>query len=231
MNLWESYQQLPPLPRLAITFSSTLFLLCVVFGLNKWIKKRNETKQSRHNAIPNTGYANNGLIVQKSDGVIYVYIAYWRSFFFPVILTLMLYVLSSGFLNLYRGLPGNYWHHWDKTATLLLVTILAMLLIIVFIVELLVTGYKAIQMEIGQDYVRFRKAGVKGGILLSNKYVTLKYSEITKIDFREAPLIGAVFDIKIPQETYHINLLLTPADKVAVYRILDSATDKWQKKT
>ncbi len=140
----------------------------------------------------------------------------------------MLYVLLTGFAEVIKGLPKGQLHHWTKDFTLVVVVGIGILVVIATIVGLLKMGYKAVQMEIGKDDVRFRKSTPRSGIMFSDRYVTLKYSELREIDFREMPLIGYVLQLKTPTETYVINLMLSASEKVAVYRLLDEATRNWQ---
>jgi hypothetical protein len=222
MNLWESYQQLSPLTRVIITLGSTVLLVGLAYWCNKWIKKR---------AAETSGGNNNSkLIIQQSNGVFYVYIAYWRFIVMAIFLSPMLYVLVTGFIDLYQDLPKYFWQHWSKQETLTLIVLITILLIATVMVHLLIKGYKAVQLEIGKDYVRFRKRNVRGGIMLSSTYIMLKYSEIVQIDFHEAPLIGYVLSVKTANQVYRITLLLSPEEKVTSYRILDEAASSWQKK-
>ncbi len=39
MNLWESYERLPPLERIIITFTVTAILVFIIFLVNKKVKR------------------------------------------------------------------------------------------------------------------------------------------------------------------------------------------------
>lgn len=218
MGLWEKYQQLSPLSRIGIVFTITLLLVCMIFWTKDWIKKRQ---------LQNKTLITRSAVMEQKK---LFYISYWRFVMLALVLTMMLYLVVSRFVNLYKDLPIDYWHNWDRNTMLVLLISIAILFIVFFIVRLLIKGYKAVQFEIGNDFVRFRKTGVKGGMILSDKYVTLKFTEIRQMDFRETPLIGYVLILKTGTETHHVNLLLSTSDKLACYRNLGQAYDSYMEK-
>lgn len=229
MNLWERYQSLSPLLRIEITFSITLIAVFIIIWVGRLLKEKEQA--AARQAQVNNEQAKSKLIEQKSDGVFYVYIAWWRYLVLEMAFALMLYVLITEFISIYKELPRGFLHHWNKDATIVLIGATGIVMVAAYLIKLIRRGYKDVQMEIGKDYLRFRIPGPRGGMMLSDKYITLNYSEILEISFRQAaPLIGYVLNLKTATKTYNINLVLPPAEKIASYRILDQATSDWQQR-
>jgi hypothetical protein len=215
--------------RIEVTFSITLIAVCIVIWIGRRVKAKEQA--AARQAQVNHEHAKSKLIEQKSDGVFYVYIAWWRYLVLEMAFALMLYVLITEFISIYKELPHGFLHHWNKDATIVLIGAAGIVMIAAYLIKLIRRGYKDVQMEIGKDYVRFRIPGIRGGMMLSDQYITLNYSEIQEISFRQAaPLIGYVLILKTATKTHNINLILPPAEKIASYRILDQATSDWQQR-
>jgi len=216
--------------RILITFSLIACLCIIVYWVNKWIKTRNFKRRNQSEGSSEPGISSN-IIELKSNGVYYVYIAYWRYVMLAIVFSIPICIDMPFVVDMWRNLKTDFIKHWDKETTFTVLMSLILLRIIFYIPKIFKIGYKAVQFEVGKDYVRFRKSVGRGGILFSDTYIVLKFNEITRIEFQEAPIIGYRLTIKTAAESYPVALMLSAQERHACYRLLDKATEGTQLNT
>ncbi|MBE5319994.1 hypothetical protein IM793_12550 [Pedobacter sp. MR2016-19] len=109
MDIWESYESLPPLERIITTFAVTAILVVVIFMINKKVK-------SHLNISPGI-IGTTGNLERKPDGTLLAYIAFWRYLIFGAMFAGAFCMCIYGFVVLYQELPSGFYKHWNKQAT------------------------------------------------------------------------------------------------------------------
>lgn len=215
MNLWESYESLPPLERIIITFTVTAILVFIIFLVNKKVKRPVEISPGIS--------GRSGNLERKPDGTLVAYIAFWRYLFFGVLFALGFYLCMRGFVILYQELPAGFYKHWDKKAT---ITFLAPVLAIAMFAWgyfILKGGYKKVQFELDNHQVRYLRSGTRGGTILSEDTVSVALRDILEVESYRNPLGGGVITARTSNETHKIILLLSAEEQQICYKALMEA--------
>jgi hypothetical protein len=218
MDLWESYESLPALERIVITFSLTAILLVVIFLINKKAKRPVDISPGITHI---TG--NRGNLERKPDGTLLAYIAFWRYLFFGALYAVAFCMCIYGFVVLYQELPSGFYKHWNKQAT---ITFLAPVLAIAMFVwgySLLKGGYKKVQFELDSYQVRYLRSGTRGGTVLSENSVSVPLRDILEVELRQNPFGGGVIKARTSNETHTMILLLSTEEQQICYRELQEA--------
>lgn len=158
------------------------------------------------------------------------YISYWRYVLLACPFALMLFVICSEFWSIGQRFPVGFWKTWNGDSKLTLFLTAAIIFLVYYIIKLLKFGHHAIQLEIGGNYVKFRKRVIRGGIMLSDKYITLKFSEIKTLNIRKMKIIDYVIDIVTADETFSVVLIMSGEEKLSAYKILSDNADSWLSK-
>jgi len=215
MNLWESYESLPPLERIIITFTVTAILVFIIYMINKKVKRPVEISPGIS--------GRSGNLEQKPDGTLVAYIAFWRYLFFGVLFGLAFYLCMHGFVILYQELPSGFYKHWDKMAT---ITFLAPVLAIAMFVWgyfILKGGYKKVQFELDNHQVRYLRSGIRGGTILSENTISVTLRDILEVESYRNPFGGGVITARTLNETHKIILLLSAEEQQICYNALMEA--------
>nr|WP_315423544.1 hypothetical protein [uncultured Pedobacter sp.] len=215
MDIWESYESLPPLERIITTFAVTAILVVVIFVINKKVK--------RHSNISPGIIGTNGNLERKPDGTLLAYIAFWRYLIFGAIFAGAFCMCIYGFVVLYQELPSGFYKHWNKQAT---VTFLAPVLATAMFFwgySLLKGCYKKVQFELDNYQVRYLRSGTRGGTILSENSVSVPLKGILEVELRQNPFGGGVITARTSTEVHNIILLLSTGEQQICYRELQEA--------
>ena len=166
------------------------------------------------------------LIEKRTDGTTVVYIAFWRHLVFGILFAFGFYVLISGTVRLYQELPAEFWNRWSKEATLTLAFFCGAIAMPFFAVWFLKSGYKKIQLEIGRSRLRYLKVGIRGGILFSETYGSVKYSDITNATLKNSFIGNNIIEIQTAYNTHKVILLLPGTQQLICYQALQEAIQR-----
>lgn len=215
MDIWESYEKLPPAERIISTFTVTAILVFIIYFVNKKIKRCSEI---------NPGISGrSGNLERKPDGTLLAYIAFWRYLFFGALFAVAFYMCIYGFIILYQELPTGFYKHWDKQAS---VTFFAPVLAIAMFVcgyYLLKHGYKKVQFELDTYQVRYLRSGTRGGTILSENTVSVPLKDILEADLGQNLFGGGVITARTSTQTHTIILLLSTGEQQICYKALMEA--------
>lgn len=215
MNLWESYESLPPLERIIITFTVTAILVFIIYLINKKVKRPVEISPG----ISGRG----GNLERKPDGTLVAYIAFWRYLFFGVLFALAFYLCMRGFVLLYQELPSGFYKHWDKKATITFSAPVLAIAMFVWGYFILKGGYKKVQFELDKYQVRYLRSGTRGGTILSENTVSVTLRDIQEVESYRNPFGGGVITARTSNETHKIILLLSAEEQQICYKALMEA--------
>jgi hypothetical protein len=133
------------------------------------------------------------------------------------------YGLISIIVNLYDERQADFWQHWTHTATLMLGTTIAAIALPLFAYWVMKGFYKKIQLEINNSNLRYLRGGVRGGILLSDTYVSINYHDIQDIDMEQHFFANRFISIRTLSETHKIILILSEGDKIHCFEAIQEA--------
>jgi hypothetical protein len=171
----------------------------------------------------------NDLIEKRGDGTTVVYIAFWRYCIFVFLFAFAFYALISIIVNLYDERQADFWQHWTHTATLMLGTTIVAIALPLFAYWVLKGFYKKIQLEINRSGLRYLRGGVRGGVLFSETYGNISYSDVTDIDMEQQILVNRVIRIHTGSETHKIVLLLSEKEKMRCFDAIRAAVEAARK--
>ncbi len=163
-------------------------------------------------------------IMEEINGVIVFYTSYWRYLIITSALSLMLFVLGDESWNMIHRLPLGHWRTWNNDSQLALISLFGLLFICYFLINVLRSGYKAVQFEIGVNYIKLRKPSIMGGIINPDKFIVLKFNEI---NIRTVKLLGYVIKITTKTGEFQVMLLMSANEKIIAYRALEKRIDTW----
>ena len=166
---------------------------------------------------------------QKADGTLVAYIPFWRYAIFGALYGLGFCILITSFVYLCRELPPSFPQHWDKIATSAAIILLIALTMPLFAYQLLKGGYRKVQFELDKTRVRYLKAGIRGGIILSDNYQSVSLKDVTNMELGSGLFGGGVITVKTPSQTHSLILLLSPAQQAICYHALKEAVAKREK--
>lgn len=215
MDLWQSYERLPPLERIFITFSVTAILVFVLYIINKQVKQRRSSK------VEFAGRS--GHLDRKADGTLLAYIAFWRYLFFGAIYAFAFYICMYGFVVLYQDLPSGFYKHWNKNASLTFFVLVLGAAMFIWGYSLLKSGYKKVQFELDNYNLRYLASGVRGGIILSESIVSVALSDIREVELRQNMFGGGVITARTSMQTHTIMLLLPEEELQICFTALKQA--------
>ena len=214
MNIWEKFEALPPLERIVIVFTATTLLMVTVYLIDRGASQR---RRADHGAS-----RRNRHVEQRPDGTLVAYIAFWRYLFFGLFFAWGLFICINILVRLYRELPADFWRHWDTAAAPAIILVLAIAMPL-FAYFLLKGGYKKVQLEIGKHSVRYLKGAIRGGILLSDNYVSVPLKDIINVELGRNLLGGGVINARTATQTHCMILLLSKDEQEVCYKILEEA--------
>ena len=163
------------------------------------------------------------LIEKRPDGTTVVYIAFWRYCFFGLLFAGAFYILIWTIVNLYEERPPDFWQHWSQTAKFILGASIGALVLPFFAYWMFKGLYKKVQLEINRSGLRYLRGGVRGGILFSENYGKISYSEVTDMDMEQQLLVNRVISIRTVSETHKIVLLLSEKEKMSCFEAIQLA--------
>nr|WP_157536309.1 hypothetical protein [Mucilaginibacter sp. L294] len=198
-----------------ITFTVTVLLIIIVYGVSKWTKRRSEA-----NPVLS---GRSGNLERKDDGTLVAYIAFWRYLFFGVLFALAFYICMNAFVRLYQELPPGFYKSWDKPASITLFMLILAIAMLIWGYWLLKGGYKKVQFELTKYNVRYLKSGVRGGILLSDNDIFVSLRDITGVQLRQNMLGGGVITARTATQTHKMILLLSAEEQQVCYQALQEA--------
>jgi hypothetical protein len=220
INMWDSYQTLPPAQRIIIVFTITALLIFAVYRIDRWAKNKRQAKPGNSKEdVGNKSFLFSNL-EQKADGTLIAYIGFWRYLFFGLFFAAAFYVCISIIVRLCRELPVDFWKNWDKAATAGLIILIFAICLPFFSYQLLKDGYKKIHFELTSNSVRYLKGGVRGGILLSDNYISVPLKHIVRVDLQRNLLGGGVITAVTPRQTHSVILLLSSEEQQTCLRAL-----------
>lgn len=205
MSIWESYESLPPLARILIIFAVTALLIGAVYKINKWSKPMQGSN-----------------LEQKADGTLVAYIAFWRYVFFGLLFVAAFFICINALIRLYQEAPGGFWKHWDEYTTMVLIMIIIAIVMLLMAFNILKGGYKKVQFELDNRRVRFLKNGIRGGILLSDNYISVPLNEIIAAQLDNNLFGGGVIKVRTATQTHAIILLLSTEEQLTCLRALEN---------
>jgi hypothetical protein len=167
----------------------------------------------------------NDLIEKRGDGTTVVYIAFWRYCIFMFLFAFAFYALISIIVNLYDERPADFWQHWSQTAELMLGALVGAIALPFFAYWVLKGFYKKIQLEINSSNLRYLRGGVRGGILLSDTYVSINYHDIQDIDMEQHFFANRFISIRTLSETHRIVLMLFESEKIRCFDDIKAAVE------
>jgi hypothetical protein len=165
---------------------------------------------------------------QKADGTLVAYLAFWRYAIFGALYAVAFGILITSFIYLCRELPPGFPQHWDQVATSAVVVLLIALAMPLFAYQLLKGGYKKVQFELDKYRVRYLKPGIRGGLLLSDNYISVSLRDITDMALGSGLFGNGVITVKTSTQTHSIILALSPAKQAICYQALKEAVTNRQ---
>ncbi|WP_457126725.1 hypothetical protein [Mucilaginibacter sp. HD30] len=133
------------------------------------------------------------------------------------------YILLWTIVNLYDERPPDFWQHWSQTAKFILGASAGALAVPFFAYWMFKGLYKKVQLEINRSGLRYLPGGVRGGIMLSENYGNISYSDVTDMDMEQQFLVNRVISIRTGSETHKIVLLLSENEKMRCFEAIQEA--------
>ena len=171
------------------------------------------------------------LIEKKPDGTTVVYIAFWRYCFFGLLFAGAFYILIWTIVNLYEERPPDFWQHWSQTAKFILAASIGVLALPFFAYWMFKGLYKKVQLEINRSGLRYLRGGVRGGILFSENYGNISYTDVTDMDMEQQFMVNRVINIRTVSEIHKIVLLLSENEKMRCFEAIEGAILAAKKRT
>jgi hypothetical protein len=217
MDVWGKFEALSPLQRIIVTFSVTAVLIVAVYLADRWARKKR--------AADLGAFASASLVEQRADGTLVAYIAFWRYVFFGLFFATGFCICIYILVRLCLELPLGFWKHWDSASAPAIILVLAIAMPL-FAYGVLKGGYKKVQLEISKYSVRYLRGAARGGILLSDNYVSVPLKDIISVSLRGNLLGGGVIDARTPTQVHSIILLLPQQEQELCLGILNEAISK-----
>jgi hypothetical protein len=215
MDIWESYERLPPLARIIITFSVTSILVFIIYLIDK------KFKHPRNIGPDMVGRAGN--VERTPDGTLLAYIAFWRYLIFGALFAPACYACIHGFVILYQDLPSGFYKHWNEDATITFFILILAVAMFLWGYFLLKSVYKKVQFKLNNHNVCYLRNGIRGGIVFSESTVSVPLRDILDVELSKNLFGGGVITARTPTQTYKIILLLSAEEQQICFQALQNA--------